>query len=127
MNKYIIAFDVGGSYIKSAILNHQGNVIPNSIAIFPSKAKELKEEIINHFIYIIQEQMKRFTDDFQLNGIGFAFPGPFDYKNGISYIQGIDKFDSLYGVNIREELMRRIKQVDTLHCKVASEFLIVFE
>lgn len=33
--------------------------------------------------------------------IDLAFPGPFDYKNGICLLQGLDKYDALYGCNLR--------------------------
>lgn len=42
-------------------------------------------------------------------GIGFAFPGPFDYENGVSYIRGLSKFQSLYGLSVREELQERLQ------------------
>jgi glucokinase len=29
-------------------------------------------------------------------------PGPFDYKNGISYIKGLNKYEALYDVNIKQ-------------------------
>ncbi|WP_164735355.1 ROK family protein [Pseudoflavitalea rhizosphaerae] len=36
--------------------------------------------------------------------IGIAMPGPFDYENGISLITGLHKFESLYGLNVKELL-----------------------
>jgi glucokinase len=39
--------------------------------------------------------------------IGFAMPGPFDYPNGICLIKGFDKYEALYGMNIRNELAAR--------------------
>lgn len=40
--------------------------------------------------------------------IGIAMPGPFDYEQGISYIRHQDKYDSLYGLNIKQLLADRI-------------------
>lgn len=31
-------------------------------------------------------------------------PGPFDYKDGISYIRGLDKYESLYGKSVKNLL-----------------------
>jgi glucokinase len=39
-----------------------------------------------------------------IKGIGVAVPGPFDYYEGISLIKGVDKYDSIYGLDIRHEL-----------------------
>ena len=37
-----------------------------------------------------------------VKGIGFAMPGPFDYVKGICYIQGVAKYENLYGINVTE-------------------------
>jgi hypothetical protein len=47
-----------------------------------------------------------------VTSIGLAMPGPFDYPNGISMIRGLDKYESLYGLNIREALRERLIQRD---------------
>ncbi|MFC5464856.1 ROK family protein [Lederbergia graminis] len=128
MDQYMMAFDVGGSYIKTAILNDKGVIIPESIAVYPAKSQASKEEILDHFITMMSLQMHYISsENYQVIGIGFAFPGPFDYQNGISYIQGIDKFDSLYGINIREQLRERMKRDNEWMSKFASDFVIVFE
>ena len=41
-------------------------------------------------------------------GAGFAFPGPFDYKNGISLMKEINKYDSIYGVSIETEIKKKL-------------------
>lgn len=124
---YIIALDVGGSYIKSTILSSGIEMIPATYEVFPSKASESKEEILNHFLSIILKQLKKVTaPDRRLLGIGFAFPGPFDYENGISYIRGIDKYDHLYGVNLREALMKRINQEKIIVSKSGHDLLMIF-
>jgi predicted NBD/HSP70 family sugar kinase/mannose-6-phosphate isomerase class I len=47
-----------------------------------------------------------------VKSIGLAMPGLFDYPNGISKIMGLDKYESLYGLNIREGLRDRLTQKD---------------
>lgn len=125
---YTIALDVGGSYIKTTILNESDEIVPGSLSMFPAKARESKEELINHLCLIIKKQLKQVkSDDFKLLGVGMAFPGPFDYENGISYVQGIDKFDHLYGVNIRKELLKCIEKDEFISLKIDERFLIVFD
>ncbi len=41
--------------------------------------------------------------------IGIAVPGQFDYHNGISYIKGNKKYDSLYGVNVKNKLAQKLE------------------
>ena len=43
-----------------------------------------------------------------ISGIRLAFPGPFDYEAGICLLQGLGKFDALYGVNLRHALACRM-------------------
>jgi predicted NBD/HSP70 family sugar kinase/mannose-6-phosphate isomerase class I len=38
----------------------------------------------------------------EINGLGIAMPGPFNYVEGVSLIRNLNKFDSLFGVNIRQ-------------------------
>ncbi|MFD2115345.1 ROK family protein [Paenibacillus yanchengensis] len=128
MNKYSIAFDVGGLFIKSAVLDSEGEIVPDSYAIFPSKSKETKEGIIEHLVFIIKQQTNGILDrNFEITGVGYAFPGPFDYEEGISYIKGIDKFEEIYGLNLRELVMNRLKQESSFYSKMSSEFQIVFD
>lgn len=128
MNTYAIAFDVGGSFIKSAVLNQDGEVVPNSYAIFPSKSKESRENIIKHLVFLIKEQVNRILDiNFKITGVGYAFPGPFDYENGISYIKDVDKFEQLYNVNLRQLLLSKLRKDHLFKSKIHDDFQIVFE
>jgi glucokinase len=128
MNEYTLAFDVGGLFIKSAVLNSRGAVFKDTNAIYPSKSKAEKEILLEHLVSIIHQQINQINDkSFRINGIGFAFPGPFDYENGISYMKDIDKFEHIYGVNLRAELTRRIQEIPVLRAKLSPYFQIVFE
>ena len=40
--------------------------------------------------------------------IGIAMPGPFDYLNGISGISDLNKYESIFGLNVREALRERL-------------------
>lgn len=126
--KCIIALDVGGSYIKSVVLNELCEIIHGTLEVFPSKAKESKEIILKHLMSIIKNQFKKVdAEHVKLKGIGFAFPGPFDYENGVSYIKGVDKFDHLFGVNLREELTKLLDDDKLLHSKKDDGFVIAFD
>jgi glucokinase len=128
MKKYAIVFDVGGLYIKSAVMSESGQLVPGSYTIYPSRSKERKEELLRHFVNLILQQTSRIlARTFQIEGIGFAFPGPFDYERGISYIRDVDKFEDIYGVNLREELAHRLAQESSFAGRRAPGFHIVFE
>ena len=44
-------------------------------------------------------------------GIAMGFPGPFDYQSGVCLMKGLEKFDSLYGINVGEYLTRSLPEV----------------
>lgn len=57
--------------------------------------------------------------------IGIAMPGPFDYDTGISLIKGQHKYESLYGLNVKEMLAESL-QISPGHIRLmndASAFL----
>ncbi len=57
----------------------------------------------------------------RIEGIGFAMPGPFDYDNGVAWFKGVQKFDALYGVNVRQELLRRLALPDTFRIRFQND------
>lgn len=47
--------------------------------------------------------------------IAVAMPGPFDYNLGVSWMKGMGKFDSLYGLNVRELMLSKFsKKIKTV-------------
>ena len=103
--KFALGVDIGGSHItvglidlvnKSYVANTQVRKRVNSHA--PA------EEIIGIWADAITEAnpQKGYC-------IGIAMPGPFDYENGISLIKGFNKYEALYGLNIRELLSEKLK------------------
>ncbi|QQT26571.1 ROK family protein [Sphingobacterium spiritivorum] len=94
-NRYILASDIGGSHITSAIVDtadwsilfesvtrNRVNSSSDAKSIFQSWASNLKETIAKSPEEITQ--------------LGIAMPGPFDYEKGISLMHNQDKYDSLY-------------------------------
>ncbi|MGN0299243.1 MAG: ROK family protein [Lachnospiraceae bacterium] len=104
MKKKILCLDVGGTEIKTACMDMQGSTIGPTLH-FPSNAQSGAEEILTYFVEIITNLVQSKEE---LSGIHFAFPGPFDYENGICLIQGLDKYDALYGKNLRHEFAQRL-------------------
>lgn len=127
-NVYSIAFDVGGVFIKSAVLNAAGGVLMDTIMIYPARSEEDRETLLGHLASVVEQQAAKIIDKkFVISGIGFAFPGPFDYENGVCHIRGLGKFEHIYGVNLREELMGRLLANKSMRRRMASPFSIVFE
>ncbi len=104
MNAYLM-LDVGGTNLKAGILDEKGDLFGGEICSFDAKAKGSKEEIFQNFAGVLTSLWEKLPEeDNRIKGIGMAFPGPFDYERGISLIHGLDKYESIYGVSIPEEL-----------------------
>lgn len=105
-SRYIL-LDVGGTQIKCGLADRTGQLLVGKPLSFPAKAKEEGQVIFDNFAAVLKE-MKQYADGFPIAGIGMAFPGPFEYDRGISLMQGLDKYDHIYGIPVVAELRRRI-------------------
>ena len=43
--------------------------------------------------------------------VGLSVPGPFDYRNGVGLYKGNDKYEALYGVNVKDALTERLPKI----------------
>lgn len=107
--QYYLCLDVGGTEIKVNILNKEKQPFYTENICYESKARQDQHSILQHFITIITEHLQIMNgNDAELLGIGIAFPGPFDYENGISLIRGVRKYDAIYQVNLKELMIQWI-------------------
>ncbi|MDH7463886.1 ROK family protein [Chitinophagaceae bacterium 26-R-25] len=104
----VIGADVGGSHITSAAVDlHSGKIIAGSSYKQKVNAAAAPDEIITCWANAIKASMT--ASEGAIEAIGIAMPGPFDYPNGISYISGLAKYESLYGLNVGELLKEELK------------------
>lgn len=82
MKKFRIGVDVGGTNIKIALVDFQGQIIySNSI---PTRAEMGYEYTIANIKQAISDLLiETNTDKDLIEGIGFGFPGQIDYQNGV--------------------------------------------
>lgn len=118
----VIALDVGGSSVKSGLVNSGGSVhFSNHM---PINSQAPKEDVLQEFVKIIQMYLHE-VDPNEFLGIAFGFPGPFDYKNGLCLIHGQSKYDNLYQVNIKDELKKMLNfDKSILFCNDAEAAVI---
>lgn len=98
-----IALDVGGSSVKSALVSPGGQVLGpvretrvDSASSAGTVLGGLAQAIATHLAGAPPA------------GIGLGFPGPFDYAAGVSWITGVEKFEALYGLEVRAGLHQRL-------------------
>lgn len=102
MKKYYLGLDIGGSHISAAFVdNITGQIADDNIYDRKIDSKGTADEIISGWQSAIQDMLNTVSEDAVL-GIGVAIPGPFDYQNGISKIEGVQKFESIFGLNVKQ-------------------------
>lgn len=106
-----VLMDVGGTQVK-ALACRGPEVPPGGITAFDAKSGGEKAEIFRNFADIIRSLSARLPESGRkLDGIGMAFPGPFDYKNGVSLMRGLGKYGAIFGCDIRRELRRLLPRL----------------
>jgi len=104
----VIASDIGGTHITvSAVDTCNWQIIPDTLIRYPVDSRTDAKSIFDAWSTPFFEILQRGYPGLK-HLIGIAMPGPFDYDNGISYMRNQDKYDSIYGLDIRSELSERI-------------------
>ena len=88
--KYIL-LDVGGTEIKGSVSD--GNGVRMRIRKFPAQAQKSTEKILDNFAKDLPGTDERSRRKCCRSWDGDS--GPFDYENGISRMQGLNKYDAI--------------------------------
>lgn len=109
MEKIAMGIDIGGSHITCQLFGLNTNkLIAGSKVRNSVDGNGSKESILESWVKAIKQTTSQ-KDLNNLTGIGFAMPGPFDYKNGVAWFdKNVDKFQKLYGVDVKAELLQRL-------------------
>jgi len=104
LTTYILTADIGGSHITAAICNLQSHtILKQSICRVEVDSKNSAESILASWKSAFDQVLQK-NETVSISGVSLAMPGPFNYENGISYIKGLDKYEALYGMDIRQSL-----------------------
>ncbi len=102
-----LLLDVGGTEIKGCASIAEGQ--KTRIRKFPSQAQKSAEKILDNFAQICRELRKDANG--RVRAVGMAIPGPFDYEKGISRMQGLNKYDAIYGIPLENEIKARVPEL----------------
>ncbi|WP_103071982.1 ROK family protein [Aquimarina sediminis] len=104
----ILGVDIGGSHITVATIDTKNHDIPeaNLLSTYVDSTASANE-IINVWISALQKSIDSLNQK-PLEGICIAIPGPFNYPNGIFAYKMEHKFASLFGLNIKEIIIRQL-------------------
>ena len=103
-----LLLDVGGTEIKGCVSDASGR--KTKIRKVPSQAQKSAEKILGNFAAVCRELAGE-AGGAVIRGVGLAIPGPFDYENGISLMQGLNKYDAIYGIPLEPEIKARVPEV----------------
>ena len=108
-DKIAIGVDIGGSHITSAAVNLRTfEILQNTTYSTKINNKASKDVVLQDWSKAINKTVES-ASMLSKADIGFAIPGPFNYKEGVALFEGEnDKYESLFNVSIREELPKFI-------------------
>jgi len=107
-----IGVDIGGSHITCAAVDLETfRVLKETLTESAVNNKAAADEIISVWSQALWKIMRHLPHD-SVKGIGFGMPGPFDYVKGISYIEGVAKYENLYGINVMEAIAGKLRVPD---------------
>jgi len=116
MKECVIAIDVGGTSLKWTLVNLaeiDNHISRECFQKVPINSEGRAKDIIIFFTETIEKALEKAgVLNFKAMGIGISTAGPFDFANGISLMK--HKFESLYGLNMKEELARHLKLKNSL-------------
>lgn len=104
--RYAVGADIGGSHICSAVVDLVQGRICSEPAETPVDSGAGAVEILDAWTENTRQTLALAPSE-GVCGIGFAFPGPFDYVRGVSLIRGVRKFDRIFGLDAAESLQAR--------------------
>lgn len=82
--RFILAADVGGTNIRTALIDPQGMVL--TVIKRPTLAQKGKDSMIERLVRMLEDTAKKYGTRLEkVEGIGVGFPGPLDAKKGVVF------------------------------------------
>ncbi len=114
-----IGADIGGTHITCAAVQVQdGQLLKGSLSRATYDHNDPAQVILESWSKALNNTLSAIPLD-QVAGIGFAIPGPFEYRNGISKME--HKFKNLYGLHIPTALSPLLHPDKTLPMRFLND------
>lgn len=124
-NRYVIGADVGGSHLSSAVVDLKDGCLVTDPVSTPVNSCGSALEIIDAWVSNLSATASAWGKP--ISSAGLAIPGPFDYVNGICKISGVEKFESIFGIDLTPTLSARLREegiTDFRYVNDASAFAL---
>ena len=102
-----IGVDVGGSHFCSAAVDMVSGEMAGTPVVTPVDSRADASVILDALVSNITDTVKA-SGAASVKGVGLAFPGPFDYVHGISTVEGVDKYEKIFGLDVASSLRQRL-------------------
>ncbi|MBE8715379.1 ROK family protein [Sphingobacterium hungaricum] len=121
--QFILACDIGGTHITCSVVEHgTWTIFEDTLSRSLVNSGETAKTIFQSWTHAILDSLSKF--DKPVQHIGIAMPGPFDYENGISLMNGQSKYDSIYKLSTTEGLLTELNGAyELLYINDAAAFL----
>ena len=106
---FALGIDIGGSHLAIAIVDiNNKSIIQDTKIHVDIDSQQQALPILTTIVDSIKVCIQKF--DNPIKGIGVSIPGPLDYENGISKIYNCNKYDSLFGVDLKSYLFSHLNE-----------------
>ena len=106
MQPLVLCADVGGTQIKTGLLDASGR-LASPIRRADARAALPRQQLLDHMAACLLAAAQDAPPG-SVQGVRLAMPGPFDYAAGICKIEGLGKYGALYNADLRAELGSRL-------------------
>ncbi len=97
-----VGIDIGGSHISGAVFDSNFNLVQGSYQVLEAPHSLHKLQLLSQWDNCITH----FIQNYDVQSLGIAIPGEFNYSQGIGLYQG-DKFTQLYGFHLKNYWLER--------------------
>ncbi len=115
-----LGIDIGGSHITAALVDLESrSIVEGSWRRERVNSQGAVTDILNAWCAVINDVFgSGMAADVKYIGIGM--PGPFDYEQGISHMKNQDKYDALFGLNVKTLLAEKLN-IDAQHIRFIND------
>lgn len=107
MQKTILGADVGGSHITAAVIHPvTQSIVSDTLIRKKIDAHATASTILEAWTSALLEAQGGWNSP--CTDLAVSMPGPFDYEQGISLIRGMNKYEALYGFNVKQAFAERM-------------------
>lgn len=119
MEKYAIGVDVGGSHVAAVGVDLSSGKMLGTPVEMPVDSSGDAGYILDVFAQCIGGAVA--ASGVTIANVGMAFPGPFDYENGISTVFGVSKYERIFGLDVGRSLAPRLAEFGDMSFRFVND------